>query len=230
MPDIYTYPHPWAVLDSLTSDLSSRSHLRLQYAQRKAALAALDTGARPTPASAPASPSSPSDQPLPSVEQLLKTHTAPPGVSVDSSSHPHTFNPLVDVYDFPNCYLVQASIPGVQVSDILVDFDNRSSILTIAGAVHRSAISPSFNLCSPLATRARLVSQREVGRFERSIRLIKDVRVAANDARAKCKDGVLEIIVPKIPDDSLPSPSLGPDDLDAEFCDAETEEATGAEA
>ncbi|KAK9378082.1 uncharacterized protein V2V93DRAFT_141359 [Kockiozyma suomiensis] len=201
MPDLYSYTPPWSVIDSLAGDFSSRTQLRLQYFQRKAALEAsaglhdIDPSRRKS-ASAPTSPveSATSEK---SIDSAISAPAAA-AFHEDNKDTDEIYHPLVDVYDFPTSYLIQASIPGVLVSDIVVDFDNRASVLIIAGTVRRHAVNCGFDLSSPLATHARIVSQRQVGRFERSIKLLKNVKVFASEARAKCKDGVLEVVVPKI--------------------------------
>ncbi len=93
--------------------------------------------------------------------------------------------PLLDVYDAGDKIVVKAELPGVDKDDIeLVVKDNE---LIIKGEKKKEEEIKEDNY---------YYSERSFGSFVRSIRL--PVEIKADEVKAKFKNGVLEIELPKV--------------------------------
>ena len=91
----------------------------------------------------------------------------------------------LDVSEREDAYVVAAELPGVKKDDIQVTVED--GVLTI-GAETKSEHEEREG------TRV-IRSERQYGRFERSLRLGQDV--SAKDVKAAYKDGILTLTLPK---------------------------------
>jgi HSP20 family protein len=92
--------------------------------------------------------------------------------------------PAVDIYEEKDHYLVKAELPGVKQNDIKVSLTDNT--LTLQGerkAEHEEKHNGYYRL------------ERTYGKFHRSFKL--PVEVNADKIKAKYKDGILEIDIPK---------------------------------
>ncbi|KAH8698958.1 hypothetical protein BGW36DRAFT_294092 [Talaromyces proteolyticus] len=106
------------------------------------------------------------------------------------------FVPRADVFDTPTQYVIHVSLPGVQKSDVSLDYDSDKSTLHLSGVIHRPEFSEELH-------EAMIINERysEVGVFERSIHLgtrFAPVNVDHENMSAKFIDGVLVVRLPKI--------------------------------
>ncbi|ODV90076.1 hypothetical protein CANCADRAFT_31146 [Tortispora caseinolytica NRRL Y-17796] len=96
--------------------------------------------------------------------------------------------PPIDVYDNSENYLVHADIPGVDPSNINATFDPVKHELKVTAEVSDKKEENRENL---------KVSERWVGRYERTVRLPAEPGVDADKITASFNNGVLELTVPK---------------------------------
>ena len=92
--------------------------------------------------------------------------------------------PAVDIKEEPNQFVIHADLPGIEVKDI--DITLESGVLTLRG---QRALEPTE------AAKTYRRVERVRGTFLRRFSLPE--AVDAEKVAAKCKDGVLEVIVPK---------------------------------
>lgn len=93
--------------------------------------------------------------------------------------------PAIDLHETENSYSIRAEIPGVKEEDI--DVTVHDGVLTINAESRYENIEEE----------GRVIRQeRRYGKYVRSIRLGKDVD--ANNVKASYKDGVLELVLPKV--------------------------------
>ncbi len=92
--------------------------------------------------------------------------------------------PLADVFDTPGAYLLEIELPGLARESIAVQVEGRD--LTVRGERHPAG--------GRSATFHRL--ERQYGPFVRTFRF--DVDIDADDVRAEIRDGVLNLVVPKV--------------------------------
>lgn len=114
-----------------------------------------------------------------------------------SESHVN-FVPRADVFDTATQFIVHASLPGAQKSDISIEYDTEKSALFLAGVVYRPGVSEE--LSNALVVKER---EREVGVFDRKLRLgtaADRVHVDVDNITAKLEDGVLVVTLPKLPE------------------------------
>jgi len=114
---------------------------------------------------------------------LAGTGKGTTGVSKILSS---AWYPTVDIKNEPNQYLIHADVPGVSLKDIEVSVANGNTLI-IQGKKENSTEKKTNNY-------VRI--ERSAGTFCRSITLPSSVN--ASKIRAKVKNGVLEIIAPKL--------------------------------
>ena len=95
--------------------------------------------------------------------------------------------PAVDIYEEPERIVLRAEIPGVSREDIEVQLENGT--LTLRGEKKQEKEVDSGN--------AQRI-ERFYGTFSRSF--VLPTSVSADRIRATCKDGLLEVIVPKAED------------------------------
>ncbi len=94
------------------------------------------------------------------------------------------FLPAVDIYESPEALTLLADLPGVDPSKVEVDL--KEGVLTLSAEAAREV---------GLKERI-LLSEYETGRFYRQFRLSEMIDQAKIEA--KMKDGVLELVLPKI--------------------------------
>jgi len=119
--------------------------------------------------------------------------------TASATAHSQDFRPFADVFDAPENYTVHVSLPGAKKEDVAVSWDAEKSELTISGVVYRPG---DEELLKTLA----LDERKEVGAFERKVRLGSRVNPAAVDVEgitAKLEDGILRVEVPKLGDDGF---------------------------
>ncbi|MBI5711068.1 MAG: Hsp20/alpha crystallin family protein [Candidatus Eisenbacteria bacterium] len=94
------------------------------------------------------------------------------------------FTPRVDIEETAEEFVVRADLPGVSQQDVKIHL--MGDILTIRGERRSESAAKDGN---PLRR------ERACGAFERSFTLTSPVR--ADQVKATCRDGVLEIRIPK---------------------------------
>ncbi|KAJ7561933.1 hypothetical protein O6H91_03G048100 [Diphasiastrum complanatum] len=94
----------------------------------------------------------------------------------------------VDVKELPNAYIFVADVPGMRNTDVKVQIEN-DSILKISGELKRENDSTSD------IKYVRV--ERSAGKFMRKFNLPANARI--DSVSAACQDGLLTIMVPKIP-------------------------------
>ena len=114
------------------------------------------------------------------VEQMM--HQAF-GHSLENSSR-LSFSPLMNVSEIENDYLVMMDLPGVDKKDVEVNL--RNGILTVSGERKTSEKGDENN---------RIWHETTYGAFSRSFELTSEIVEAK--IKAKFKDGVLNITIPK---------------------------------
>lgn len=93
----------------------------------------------------------------------------------------------VDIQDTPDALLVKAELPGAKKEDIRVTFNN--NLLTITGERRKEERTEGANY---------LRTERGYGSFSRSFTV--DVPVNHEQMKARYRDGILEIVLPKDPE------------------------------
>jgi len=94
------------------------------------------------------------------------------------------FQPVVDVSENENQYMIQASIPGVKKNEITLDV--KDNVLTISGERKSEIESQDSKV---------LVSEIRYGRFSRTFHLPDMVN--HDKIEAKFEDGILNVMIPK---------------------------------
>lgn len=100
---------------------------------------------------------------------------------------PAAWGVALDVAENDEEYTIQASIPGVDPSDVEITLED--NVLTVAGESKEEKESEG---------RTYHLRERRYGQFRRSVTL--PTKVEADDVEAECRDGVLTIHVPKSED------------------------------
>ena len=109
------------------------------------------------------------------------------GQQRDSAAAAAAWAPAVDISERKDAYLVAADLPGVKTGDVEITFED--GLLTIQGErrfAHDSAEEKMHR------------TERYYGAFRRSITLPSHVE--ADKIEASVQDGVLQVLVPKMPD------------------------------
>ena len=102
----------------------------------------------------------------------------------DNNSGLWSWNPVADIYDRDDHFVIKAELPGVDKKDIAIDV--KDGVLTLKGErSHDNEVTED----------KYYRKERAYGKFERSFTL--PVNVDAEKITAEYKDGVLEIEVPK---------------------------------
>jgi len=94
------------------------------------------------------------------------------------------WNPVADIFDKDDHFVIKAELPGVDKKDIAIDM--KDGVLTLKG-------ERSYN--NEVSEDKYYRKERSYGQFERSFTLPVDVD--ADKIKAEYKDGVLTIEVPK---------------------------------
>ncbi|CAD0095900.1 unnamed protein product [Aureobasidium vineae] len=103
-----------------------------------------------------------------------------------------TFTPTIDLFSTPTSYILHTSLPGAKKPDIDITYSSTRNSITISGVIARPDVSETMMNC--LITDER----REVGLFEREVKLEEGVKVDEERIGAKLEDGVLRVVVPKV--------------------------------
>ena len=114
----------------------------------------------------------------------LFNETLSRGDADDSGLLAPSWAPAADVFDTPEAYLLEIELPGLARDSIDVQVKGRE--LTVRGERHPAG--------GRSATFHRL--ERQYGPFARSFRF--DVDIDAEGVRAEIRDGLLNLIVPKV--------------------------------
>jgi HSP20 family protein len=109
------------------------------------------------------------------------------GANGNGNADPLAFAPKIDVLQRGNELVVRADLPGVKPDDLTVEVSEDA--ITISGQRKEEVVEDSGNLYRV---------ERRYGTFFREIPLPEGA--IADQAKASCKDGVLEITVPAPPD------------------------------
>lgn len=96
-----------------------------------------------------------------------------------------TWTPPIDIFETEGQFVLKAELPGIDKDD--VDVRVQDNVLTLKGARY-----PSDKLKEDNINRM----ERPYGKFSRSFTLPSNVN--ADNISAKLKDGILEIILPKL--------------------------------
>ncbi len=100
------------------------------------------------------------------------------------------WNPVVDLYEKDDRYVIKAEIPGVDKKDIKVDLNDR--VLTLSG-------ERSYD--NEVKEENYYRRERSYGKFQRAFTLPADVD--SDKIKAEFNEGVLQIEVPK-PEEQKP--------------------------
>jgi HSP20 family protein len=103
-----------------------------------------------------------------------------------------TFTPSIDLFSTPTSYILHTSLPGAKKPDLDITYNSTRNSITISGVITRPDVSENMMNCLIQDER------REVGMFEREIKLEDGVKIDEEKIGAKLEDGVLRVIVPKI--------------------------------
>jgi len=103
---------------------------------------------------------------------------------LDDDSSLGMWNPVVDLYEKDDHYMITAELPGVSKDDIKIDLKDR--LLTLSG--ERSAENE-------VKEENYYRRERSYGKFQRAFTLPADVD--SDKIKAEFKDGVLKVEVPK---------------------------------
>ena len=104
--------------------------------------------------------------------------------SLENGSSRLSYSPLMNVSETESDYLIMMDIPGVEKKDVEINLSD--GILTISGERKTSEKSDENN---------RIWHETTHGAFNRSFELTSDI--VEEKIKAKFKDGVLNIIIPK---------------------------------
>ncbi|MFI4894857.1 MAG: Hsp20/alpha crystallin family protein [Steroidobacterales bacterium] len=117
------------------------------------------------------------------IDQIFGDSFASPAATGESSV---AWIPTVDIHEEPDKFVVRADLPGVEPKDISITAENR--VLTLRGErrFERSATQKGFE---------RL--ERVEGSFLRRFTLPNNVQ--DDQIKARHVNGVLEVIIPKVP-------------------------------
>ncbi|KAL2707884.1 Hsp42 [Kluyveromyces marxianus] len=119
---------------------------------------------------------------------------APLQVSNPQISLDLPFSPDVNVYDTNESYLVLLALPGANSKEFKIDFHPSSHELQIKGTIeNKSGIDEKFIK----------ISEIKYGDFERTVKFPVLPRVKDEEIKASYCNGLLQIKVPKLPQDSV---------------------------
>ncbi len=113
------------------------------------------------------------------INQDLKRLAADPAVT--------HWAPAVDIVEEKNRFVVSADVPGVRPEDI--DVTMEAGVLTVSGVRHPGSHD------EPVELRR---TERASGRFSRRFTLPESTD--ADKITARCRDGILEVSIPKLPE------------------------------
>ncbi|OIO58438.1 MAG: heat-shock protein [Alphaproteobacteria bacterium CG_4_10_14_0_2_um_filter_63_37] len=111
---------------------------------------------------------------------VLRTPVSPRRVYRPQAEH--AWSPAVDVREEEERFVIAADVPGVDSSSL--DITLHEGVLTLKGEKKRVEVDGAL-----------LIGERRSGVFSRSFNLPESVDGEAISAR--CRDGVLEVVIPK---------------------------------
>lgn len=117
-----------------------------------------------------------------SINRLFDENFRYPRMHAGTLAHGWAFP--VDIKDTPGAVLIKAEIPGASKEDIQVSFND--SLLTIRGERRKEEKEEGANF---------LRTERSYGSFSRSFTM--DMPVKQDEMKARYRDGILEIVLPK---------------------------------
>jgi HSP20 family protein len=94
------------------------------------------------------------------------------------------WNPLVDLYETEDSFILEADLPGVKAEDVKVEVLNGDLVLQGGRTLEQQESHGKFH-----------TMERSSGYFVRQIKLPGSVN--KEDIKAEFKDGVLRVILPK---------------------------------
>jgi HSP20 family protein len=94
------------------------------------------------------------------------------------------WNPVVDLYEKDNHFVIKAELPGIDKDNIKIDLKDR--VLTLSGERTYDNEVKEDNYYR---------KERSYGKFQRAFRLPADVD--SDNIKAEFKDGILQVDVPK---------------------------------
>jgi HSP20 family protein len=106
------------------------------------------------------------------------------GDALETSFARGTWEPVVDISETPESYLVTAELPGLTKDDVNINYED--GVLTIRGEKKQEKEEKRKNYHRV---------ERSFGAFERSFRVPS--RVLVDKIEAKFKDGILNLMLPK---------------------------------
>ena len=109
------------------------------------------------------------------------------GLRTDTESPVADWAPAVDIVEEKDRYVLRADVPGVRNEDIDISMDG--GVLSISGTRHAEERSEDAGI-------QRI--ERSTGRFFRRFTLPETAD--ADGIKARCRDGVLEVSIPKVPE------------------------------
>ncbi|SCU89563.1 LAME_0E04280g1_1 [Lachancea meyersii CBS 8951] len=107
------------------------------------------------------------------------------------------FSPKVNVYDDADAYGVVMALPGASSKSFKIDYHPTSHELLIKGSIDKKFGYDEKNV---------RVSELPTGKFERSVRLPVVPRIKDEEIKATYCNGLLQIKIPKILNDTLQPP------------------------
>jgi HSP20 family protein len=121
-----------------------------------------------------------------------QSKNAPKDEQPKTNTNDGTFTPSIDLFSTPTSYILHTSLPGAKKPDLDITYNGTRNSITISGVITRPDVSENMMNCLIQDER------REVGMFEREIKLEDGVKIDEEKIGAKLEDGVLRVIVPKI--------------------------------
>ena len=107
-----------------------------------------------------------------------------PAGRMDEDTSMGMWNPVVDLYEKDDHFVIKAELPGVNKKDIAIDLKDR--VLTLSGERSHENEVKEENYYR---------KERSYGKFQRAFTLPADVD--SDKIKAEFKDGLLQIEVPK---------------------------------
>lgn len=105
------------------------------------------------------------------------------------------FSPPVNIYEFKSKYIVVVSIPGVGREFVDIDYHPSRNELVIKGEVKNQYLSEDDEVANSFILK---LSEQRFGKFERVVKLPAYPGIEDGAIKAKFKDGMLEIKLPKV--------------------------------
>ncbi|ODV88265.1 hypothetical protein CANARDRAFT_26423 [[Candida] arabinofermentans NRRL YB-2248] len=108
------------------------------------------------------------------------------------------FSPPLNVYEFPENYIVSISLPGVSKEFVDISYHPTSNEIVVKGEVQNKYLSDDITVDN---TQFLKVSEQRFGSFERIVKLPAFPPVDEDSIQAKFNNGLLEIKVAKVKED-----------------------------